>query len=429
MPKRPFKASHLELRHKTYYAVLYVPKDVKHIIGKAKFYKSTQTSSLRVAEQRATALVLGWQAEINRARFQAEDPFITSALSLKEHLARKDVGYLAQEILEEESARLRNKAGNNTLADAFTELAVGIQEPLKAYASEWKKHQENKGLKQKTIDQMKKDIDLLCKTFPTVKSLELQYVEPWIKRVSSLDSLPASASNRILGSCRNFFHYLQSIGAAPKSAATPFIALDEFKISNKPRSRALNKSSSWVPLEPEDLVILFKAALEQEDQILADLILIGAYTGARIEELCSLQISNVYFERNAISIVDAKTKAGDRLVPIHPKIKTRLSEMVSGSTDGFVFSGLTKNKYGDRSNAIGKRFGRLKTKLGFSNSFVFHSIRKTFVTALDNASISENVAADIVGHEKPRITYGLYSGGASLEVKRKAIIKVIFKIP
>ena len=27
----------------------------------------------------------------------------------------------------------------------------------------------------------------------------------------------------------------------------------------------------------------------------------------------------------------------------------------------------------------------------------------------------------IVGHEKPRITFGLYSGGASLSVKAKAI--------
>jgi hypothetical protein len=42
---------------------------------------------------------------------------------------------------------------------------------------------------------------------------------------------------------------------------------------------------------------------------------------------------------------------------------------------------------------------------------VFHSISKTVVTLLENAGVSENVAADIVGHEKPRITYGLYSGG------------------
>jgi len=46
---------------------------------------------------------------------------------------------------------------------------------------------------------------------------------------------------------------------------------------------------------------------------------------------------------------------------------------------------------------------------------------KTLTTLLENAGVSENLATDIVGHEKPRITYGLYSGGATLEVKREAL--------
>lgn len=31
------------------------------------------------------------------------------------------------------------------------------------------------------------------------------------------------------------------------------------------------------------------------------------------------------------------------------------------------------------------------------------------------------LAPNILGHEKPSITYGLYSGGNSLQVKRKAL--------
>jgi len=40
--------------------------------------------------------------------------------------------------------------------------------------------------------------------------------------------------------------------------------------------------------------------------------------------------------------------------------------------------------------------------------------------------VSENLAADIVGHGKPRITYGLYSGGASLANKAEALAKVSY---
>lgn len=40
----------------------------------------------------------------------------------------------------------------------------------------------------------------------------------------------------------------------------------------------------------------------------------------------------------------------------------------------------------------------------------------------------ENVAADILGHDKPTMTYELYSGGATLETKRKAIEKLTYPI-
>ena len=99
------------------------------------------------------------------------------------------------------------------------------------------------------------------------------------------------------------------------------------------------------------------------------------------------------------------------------------------SKDGYLLSGLTFNKYGDRSNAIGKRFGRLKEELGFDNLHTFHSLRSTAATQLENAHIPEGVAADIIGHEKTTMTYGLYSGGASLATKREALAKVSYPFP
>ena len=73
------------------------------------------------------------------------------------------------------------------------------------------------------------------------------------------------------------------------------------------------------------------------------------------------------------------------------------------------------------TGVIDKRFGRLKNQLGFERRYVFHSFRKTVVTLLEQAGSSENLAADILGHEKPRITYGLYSGGSLLQQKLTAI--------
>ena len=119
-------------------------------------------------------------------------------------------------------------------------------------------------------------------------------------------------------------------------------------------------------------------------------------------------------------------KAGWRYVPIHRELAQTMTRLIEDSGDGYVLSGLTVNKYGDRSNAVGKRFGRLKTDQGFGKKHVFHSIRKTVVTILENAGVPENVVADIVGHEKTTMTYGLYPGGLSLAVKHEALNKLAY---
>lgn len=73
-----------------------------------------------------------------------------------------------------------------------------------------------------------------------------------------------------------------------------------------------------------------------------------------------------------------------RKVPIHSALVLVVKRLKKASTNEYLLSDLSL-KYGDRSNAIGKRFGRLKRVLGFPNGKVFHSIRKTEVTLLENA--------------------------------------------
>ena len=150
------------------------------------------------------------------------------------------------------------------------------------------------------------------------------------------------------------------------------------------------------------------------------------YTGARIEELCSLKTNDVIDVDGVqcFNISDSKTEAGIREVPIHPAISKLVSNLIKNTEDSYLITGLTFNKYNDRSNAIGKRFGHLKKKLGFGREHVFHCFRNTVATQLENTGIPEGVAADIVGHDKKTITYGLYSGGTAARIKFNALKKV-----
>ena len=425
MVKRTSKPSHLIKRYNTYFAVLYIPKEIQYIIGKAKFSKSTGTDNRKLAETIAQVHVMGWKAEIESARSKSDDPLIQSAKDIKK-LLKSSPAHLVQDAIDEEVAKL-NESKKHIHAEVFEQIAKGKNKYLSDLAKDWKKHEIKRGLKEKTIDQMFSDVELLTDQFPTAPLITTESVDLWIKHIAKKGRLTASSVTRIIGSSKNFFKYLQSVKEIPLAVPNPFIVPTEFKISNKPNSKSVNKTQSWLPFTPKEIAGLYKQALN-ENQTLADLILIGMHTGARIEEICSLLCKDVDIKQESITIVDAKTEAGERTIPVHPYIKERIKKLIEDSTDDYLLSDLSKNKYGDRSNAIGKRFGRLKTKHKFSSRYVFHSIRKTFTTMLENSGVGENLAADIVGHEKPRITYGLYSGGASLEVMREAIKKVSYDI-
>jgi integrase len=314
--------------------------------------------------------------------------------------------------------------GSNIVAETFNRVATGKSKVLKELTNEWQSYEEKRGLKKKTIEQAASDLELLTPYLPTAHLLNKQHVSLWIKELARKGKLSAASVNRILSSCRSFFKYLKHIEEIDPDAIDPFVVPNEFKIGKKRNSKALNKRESWLPLDPNQVVQIHQSAVTKGDDLLADLIKIGAYSGGRIEELCTIKKTDVDLTNKSFRIGDAKTEAGIREIPIHDEILPVVKRLMLSDDPTYLVPHQNESKYGDRSNAIGKRFGRLKTAMGFSSRHVFHSIRKTFTTLLENAHVNENISADIVGHEKPRMTYGLYSGGTTLEVKREAISKV-----
>ncbi len=234
------------------------------------------------------------------------------------------------------------------------------------------------------------DVKRLAHEFQTVQDVTRPEVRRWITGLMNDDGLTPKTVQRILSALRGYWRYLQSIGIAGEDHE-PFSKLGVARQNKRTSPRSARK-----PFEPGDVVKLLDDAIERGDDQLADLIRLGMWTGCRIEELCALkveQVKDVYF-----SVDDAKTKAGWRDVPIHRELARTMARLLEGSKDGYVLSGLTVNKYGNRSNGIGKRFGRLKTELGFGAQFVFHSIRKTVVTILENAGAAENIVACLSGY-------------------------------
>jgi integrase len=67
------------------------------------------------------------------------------------------------------------------------------------------------------------------------------------------------------------------------------------------------KKAPRAAFKPHEIVELWHRAKDSKEDVLADLIVLGAYTGARIEELCSLMIKDV--ADDVFNIIDVKQRA------------------------------------------------------------------------------------------------------------------------
>lgn len=434
---------HIERRYRTYYAVLDVPADVRRALQKRRFVQSLKTDSRSIAERRAARLVAGWKLAIDQARDRiaghSNDPLEAEARFWRDALRKADTAAEREQVLsaivdlaEEKWTRAAMRAGvvdrdetgfpGEEDANRFFEIATGRLIRTTEHLDEWLAAPSH--ITTKTKDQRRAAIALLSEAMPTTADVTRKAVRKWALDCIRERGLSIATTQRMLSDCRAYWRFLQAEGLVSEELA-PFDRLEIGRGSRRQRSATKARQ----PFTPAEVVTFLQAAIEEEDQALADLIRLGMWTGCRLEELCSLRTENVDTTKRGTSVIhikDAKTAAGRRAVPIHSKLRPTLVRLVKDSTDGFVLSGLKPNKYGDRGSALGKRFGRLKTRRGYGPQHVFHSIRKTVITILENAGVPEGVVADLVGHEKPTMTYGLYSGGASLETKRAVIEKLVY---
>lgn len=412
--------NHLEKRKDRWYAVLNVPPDVQPSIGKIRFVQSTKTGDRRLAVGRAAALVTEWKKVIAKARGKLPDPGTSFWDSLRrDYLGTDDEGtrFAIEDIAE---AAIKKAAGTPLEASQRWLHVTGQATPLGPLVIGWKDSLRHA---QKTIDQQHRDVLRMSVRLVSLEALTPQGVKVWTDELI-VAGTTASSLIRIGQGCHSFWGYLQNSGARGMLDLDPFAG--PFKLARKMavRNTTGRSGSSYTP---DQLAGLYVAAKEKGDDALADLIALGAYTGARIEELCKLTKETV--RDGVFSIGKSKTRAGVRECPIHPAVAPLVARMLKASTDGYLVPSAAENQYGNRSGPLGQRFGHLKKAQGFGPSHVFHSTRNTLSTLMERAGVPEGIAADIVGHEKKTLTYGLYSSGTAATQKLAAIAEVSYPAP
>ncbi|AOP85272.1 MULTISPECIES: site-specific integrase [Enterobacteriaceae] len=172
------------------------------------------------------------------------------------------------------------------------------------------------------------------------------------------------------------------------------------------RGHALEAKSSKVSYEvfaPGELAKVYDLLDDEMKAVTA----IGAYSGMRINEICTLRESSIKTIEGVLcfEITEGKTKSAARIVPVHSKIIPLVKSLLKTTHSGFLFyhASITDRADGKRSTWHTQQFTRAKRKvLGepAAERKVFHSLRHAFVQQLDRAQVPEDRIALLVGHER-----------------------------
>lgn len=439
----------IELRYRKWFAYLTVPADVRAKLGRRVFRQTLRTDSRAVAERRAAILVAAWKAQIEDARGKPgtddaafwqgsalaparrrakelhsdgsgrtrgevhdmprddDDPAVwRDALRRARTPEERD---LVLELIEDKATDIYRRTENRSEAEAFH--AAAHQIPTDSHLDEWiASLRVTAGVR----DTRRTDVLRLAGKFPNLAMV----VRPALNRYATellKEGLAIGTVGRILGAHRLYWKFLQSVGAVPDSS-NPF---DRMDIGRQVRREASRPSRR--PFAPADVRALWEAAGAGGDAMLADLVLLLAYEGSRLEEICSLRTQDVDLAGATFTIRQAKSAAGVRTVPLHTAARGTMARLIEASTDGYVISGERTDKYGRRQNRLGKRGGALIRKLGHAPTITLHSIRKCVVTMLERAAVPEGTTQDLIGHARSTLAGRTYSGGSTLEMKRAAI--------
>ena len=283
---------------------------------------------------------------------------------------------------------------------------------------------EQKGIIEKTIDMHVSRLEKL-KDWLEAQNHEISFkaVNLWME---SLVDITPKTKKQYLFSGQSFWKWAMKNDDGFKTQfkdLVPPFEKHEFEVNRMEKRTKLKRKAFTIA----DVKTLYLACKETKNrEILTDLFLIGAHSGARIEEICQLRKEDVIDDEGVLSfdVYKSKTEAGVRYTPVHPVIKPIIERLIKESTDGFLIKSPAGNKYGIRSDAYSKQFGRLKTACGYNEQFVFHSLRATMITQLHRADVPPITIAAMIGHETGTVTFDVYGKGPSPQQKLAAISKI-----
>lgn len=429
----------LKRRGQTWFVRVQIPAALwKAAGGKREYIKTLKTGDLGTANRLKHAYVAAFKGQIaalERHKGSALDPLIEKALSFRDALERhkgdvlvegsdgEPLWSVADEFLgqiSDEAKELLETHGEQT-ATAFYKIAKGEGALLRNYVETWLAEQVG-AVTGQTIAQHRTVLD----AFLTWAGGDVLIGVVNRKRAGEYVShllVPASGlsrktAQRYVSSLSSLWIWLVGKGLAQ---GNPWRG---HGVGKKSKRGEAAKRGQWT--DAALVKVLSGYYTSRYTDTLHDLVRLALVTGARLDELCSLKLSDVHERADGwwITIREGKTEAALRDIPVHDSAAHVLKRRCKGAR-GFIFERLIPGGPDKkRSWNVSKAFGHYARKLNLGEERqVFHALRNSFIEAMEAAEVPESTTKLIVGHARQSMTYGHYSKGLRVKL-RKSINKL-----
>ena len=416
-------ATHLKRIGRQWHVRIKVPARYRWHYGKTSHItRSLGVESLAEANLRKHAVIHQIKREFvaldgkGTASFDAEIAKLRTA-KRESHKAGDDIVVEAiEDAVQRQAERIEEEHGTEAGVRYFR-LATSLAPTLQEAAAEWL---PQCSAVQSTRDRYKRAVDLLAVFLKGDRVVEDVTDNTAFDYAASLRDTCRTRSTfeAKLRPLSSLWEWMERRRAIPRGT-NPWKG-HEWR---KERPQAANKR----PYTDDELLTLFSGTSAYPH--LPDLIVLGLYTGARIDELAKLRCSHVSKPTtegggHLVSIAAEGGKRGSSvrvIVVTHPTpagILVRLKGNRQGAA--WLFEGLREGGPDrKRSFYASKSFGNFRTRVGLPGAVDFHSFRRTLITRLENTpGMDETKAARYCGHKLKTMTWGIYSSGSSEATQR-----------
>jgi integrase len=431
----------LKLRHRTWYVRIQIPQRLWSAAGgKREFVSSLKTSDLNEANRLKHAYVAAFQRRIKALERRKPDPLADlyeQALVWRDNMekykgevlfydAEERPYYATDEFLSQisDEARAFVDTHGEKAATSFFKVAKGEGTPLLDELIDTWLTEQGDAITEQTRAQHRTAV----RAFVTwaghgvlVEDVGRKTAGEFISQrlLTSGSGFSNKTAKRYVSSLSSLWTWLIARGVAPDN---PWRGQG---VGKKSKRGEAQQRRQWT--DTALVKVLSGNYSPRYTQILHDLTRLALVTGARLDELCALETHDAHKRSDGwwLVIREGKTQAAVREVPVHNSVAHVLERRCKSSADGFLFEGLVPGGPDKkRSWNASKAFGHYTRKLGLGEDRqVFHALRNTFIEAMEAAEVPESTTKLLIGHKRSSLTYGHYSKGDRLKL-RKYVSKV-----